>query len=154
MGKIIAKYRRRHAQRGDYACLVDTAGSTDRHDTGVALQLLDLPMHKQHWKGTINHHSCSTYAMRKHMMAWHFKCTLKALNMTNRLNGVPLIFIALLGINPIFKLNDSEIPLGVHYCNCGQLCMMMMILEHSCFSEHFGISNTIFWCPGNKLLYF
>ena len=35
---------------GDYACLVDTAGSTDRHETGVALHLLDLPMHKQHGK--------------------------------------------------------------------------------------------------------
>ena len=31
---------------GDYACLDQGAGSTDRHKTGVALHLLDLPVHK------------------------------------------------------------------------------------------------------------
>ena len=49
--KIFAENRIRHAQRGDYACLADMAGNRDRHDTVVALQLLDLPMHKQHRKG-------------------------------------------------------------------------------------------------------
>ena len=35
---------------GDYACLDQRAGSTDRRDTMGALPLLDLPMHKQHRK--------------------------------------------------------------------------------------------------------
>ena len=64
---IFAENRIRYAQRGDYACLVDTAGSTDRHETGVALHLLDLPVHKTR-EETINHHTCFTNAMRKHMM--------------------------------------------------------------------------------------
>ena len=63
--KILAENRIRYAQRGDYACLVDTAGNRDRHDTGVALQVLDLPMHKQHRKGTNKYHEHNG-AMHKH----------------------------------------------------------------------------------------
>ena len=68
MEKIIAENRIRHAQRGDYVCLAQRAGSTDRHDTVVALPLLDLPMHKQYRRGTIKT-TDNTGAMRKHMMA-------------------------------------------------------------------------------------
>ena len=40
------KHRRRHAQRGDYACLVQRAGNTVRRGIAVEPRLLDLSMHK------------------------------------------------------------------------------------------------------------
>ena len=65
--KIFAENRIRHAQRGDYACLDQRAGSTALHDTVGALPLLDLPMHKQYRRGTIKTMD-NIGAMRKHMM--------------------------------------------------------------------------------------
>ena len=63
---ICGKHRIRYAQRGDYARLVDTAGSTDRHETGVSLPLLDLPMHKQYREGTVNTHGCNRCNAQTH----------------------------------------------------------------------------------------
>ena len=67
MEKIIAENRIRYAQRGDYACLVQGAGSTARRGIEVEPRLLDLTKHKTR-EGTINHHTCLTNAMHKHMM--------------------------------------------------------------------------------------
>ena len=84
---------------------------------------------------------------------WHdiLKCTLEALNMTNKLNGVPVIFLALFGITPYLNL-VIIITTRSHYYNCDQWCMMIKIFDHSSFSDHFGIRNTFFGGPGKKLL--
>ena len=42
----LRKYRRRHDQRGDYACLAQRAGDTGRRGIAVEPRLLDLSMHK------------------------------------------------------------------------------------------------------------
>ena len=90
--------------------------------------------------------------MHTKMMISHFNCTLEALNMINKLNGVPVIFITLFGKKTPYLNLVITITTRAHYCICEQLCMMMMILDKSCFSEHFGIRNTFFGGPGKKLL--
>ena len=64
----LRKHRRRHAQRGDYACLAQRAGDTARRGIAVEPRPLDLAMHKTPEKIAINNHTCITSAMRKHMM--------------------------------------------------------------------------------------
>ena len=53
---------------GDYACLVQGADNTGRQGIVEKPRLLDLSMHKNIGKTTINNHTCITNAMRKHMM--------------------------------------------------------------------------------------
>ena len=53
---------------GDYACLVQRADNTVRRGIAVEPRLLDLSMHKNTGKNTINNHSCITNAMHNHMM--------------------------------------------------------------------------------------
>ena len=54
---------------GDYACLVQGADNTVRQGIAVEPRLLDLSMHKNTRKTTINNHTSKTGAMHKHMMA-------------------------------------------------------------------------------------
>ena len=54
---------------GDYACLVQRAGNTVRQGIAVEPRLLDLSMHKNTGKTTINNHTSKIGAMHKHMMA-------------------------------------------------------------------------------------
>ena len=54
---------------GDYTCLVQRAGNTGRQGIVEEPRLLDLSMHKNTGKTTINNHSCITNAMHNHMMA-------------------------------------------------------------------------------------
>ena len=53
--KIFAENRIRHAQRGDYACLVRRADSTARRGIEVEPRLLDLTKHTT--EKQINHHT-------------------------------------------------------------------------------------------------
>ena len=48
------------------------AGNTGRQGIAVAPRLLDLSIHKNTEKTTINNHTSETGAMHKHMMALHF----------------------------------------------------------------------------------
>ena len=67
MEKIITENRIGYAQRGDYACLAQRAGSTARRGIEVEPRLLDLSKHHAR-EATINHHTFLASAMRKHMM--------------------------------------------------------------------------------------
>ena len=49
----------RCSKKGIYACLVKLTEVENVEEYAVALQLLDLPKHKQHRKGTINTHGCN-----------------------------------------------------------------------------------------------
>ena len=52
---------------GDYACLAERMSQAARRSNDAQLRTRDLPVHKTR-EETINHHTCFTNAMRKHMM--------------------------------------------------------------------------------------
>ena len=66
MEEIIAENRIRYAQRGDYACLVQGAGSTARRGIEVEPRLLDLTKHTTEKQSITTH---VYHAMHSHMMS-------------------------------------------------------------------------------------
>ena len=105
------KHRIRYAQRGDYACLVDMAGSRDRHDTGVALHLLDLPMHKQHRENNQTPHMLHKCNAQTHDGMTNLMYP-NSFEHDQQVKWGPHYIICIIRNNPILKLSDSSATKG------------------------------------------
>ena len=89
--------------------------------------------------------------MHKHMMTCHVYAMISTFSLSIKIKWRAKSLVQLFGSNPIFNLMISVL-LEVHHSSCDQLCMMMKILGDPYFSERFGITNTFFGGPDQKLL--
>ena len=139
--KWLRKHRSRHAQRGDYACLVQRAGNTGHQGIAVEPRLLDLSMHKNTGKTQ----SITTQAKQVQCTNTWWHDILMHWNLTNKLNGVQTNYFDKRRLIPIFNLMFSLLPTKVKYYKCVQTCMEMMLMDGSYYSEHFDVLNTFSW---------